>query len=196
VGIWNTPKRRLEYLPQEAWDLAPEHMQVYIEGQEGGKPESREYLQFIVEELKPFIDEEYATKPGRDDTFLMGSSMGGLISMYGLINYPEVFSAAACLSTHWPLHVDLNDIEATEAFIGYLKRAMPEPGTNRLYFDFGTEELDGNYEPHQSLIDNMLAERGYTEGEDWITKKFEGAGHSEKYWRERLHVPLTFLLKE
>ncbi len=196
VGIWNTPKRRLEYLPQEAWDLAPEHMQVYIEGQEGGKPQSREYLKFIVDELKPFIDETYRTKAGREDTFLMGSSMGGLISMYGLINYPQVFGAAACLSTHWPLHVDLNDGEATEAFIGYLRNAMPPPGENRIYFDFGTEELDGKYEPHQSMIDEMMTQLGYTQGKDWVTRKFEGAGHSEKYWRERLHIPLTFLLKD
>jgi predicted alpha/beta superfamily hydrolase len=194
VGIWNTPKRRLEYLPQEAWDLAPEHMQVYIEGQEGGVPESREYLAFIVEELKPFIDENYRTKTGRDDTFLIGSSMGGLISMYGLINYPEVFGGAACLSTHWPLHVDTDDIEATETFIEFLKDAMPEPGNNRIYFDYGTEELDGRYEPHQALIDRMMADLGYEQGEDWLTRKFEGAGHSEMYWRERLHVPLGFLL--
>lgn len=194
VGIWQTSKRRLEYLPQEAWDLAPEHMQVYIEGHEGGQPESREYLRFIVEELKPFIDATYRTKTGREDTFLMGSSMGGLVSMYGVMNYPDVFAGAACLSTHWPLHVDLNDIEATESFINYLKDAMPEPGRHRFYFDYGTEELDGRYEPHQQRIDAMMADLGYSQGDDWVTRKFEGAGHSEKYWRERVHIPLRFLL--
>ncbi|MDH3615487.1 MAG: alpha/beta hydrolase-fold protein [Gammaproteobacteria bacterium] len=196
VGIWNTPKRRLEYLPQEAWDLAPEHMRIYVQGQEGGAPESREYLRFIVEELKPFIDENYRTKPGREDTFLMGSSMGGLISLYGLIKYPQVFSAAACLSTHWPLHVDLDDAQATESFIGYLKTAMPPAGDHRVYFDFGTEELDGRYEPHQQRIDDMMAELGYTHGKDWVTRRFEGAGHSESYWHERLHIPLAFLLQD
>ena len=194
VGIWNTSKRRLEYLPQEAWDLAPEHMQVYIEGQEGGQPESREYLKFVVEELKPFIDANYRTKQDRDHTFTMGSSMGGLISMYAVLKYPDVFGAAACLSTHWPLHVDLNDPEATTSFIGFLKGALPAPGEHRIYFDFGTEELDGNYEPHQQMIDAMMTEIGYTQGKDWVTRKFEGAGHSEKYWRERLQIPLGFLL--
>jgi predicted alpha/beta superfamily hydrolase len=194
VGIWNTPKRRLEYLPQEAWDVAPDAMQVYIENQEGGTPMSREYLRFIVEELKPFIDSNYRTRHGRDDTFLLGSSMGGLISMYGVMTYPEVFGAAACVSTHWPLHVGLNDIKATEAFIARLKEAMPLPGSNRFYFDFGTEELDGRYEPHQQLIDQMMAGLGYTEGKDWVTRKFEGAGHSEGFWRERIDIPLEFLL--
>ncbi len=194
VGIWNTPKRRLEYLPQEAWDAAPGDMQIYIEGQESGKPLSREYLRFIVEELKPFIDRHYRTKADRDNTLTMGSSMGGLISLYALLKYPDVFGAAACLSTHWPLHVDLDNIEATHSFIDFLKTSMPAPGTHRVYFDFGSEELDGRYEPHQRLIDEMMAQLGYRRGHDWVTRKFEGAGHSEKDWRERLGIPLGFLL--
>jgi len=196
IGIWSTPKRRLEYLPQEAWDLAPEHMQIYIQDNEGGVPESREYLQFIVEELKPFIDNNYRTRPDRDNTFLLGSSMGGLISLYGMIRHADTFSAAACLSTHWPLHVDLNDMRATESFISFLATALPPPESSRFYFDFGTEELDGRYEPHQDLIDDMMRSNGYDEGESWQTLKFEGAGHSEIYWRKRLHMPLEFMLKK
>jgi predicted alpha/beta superfamily hydrolase len=196
VGIWNTPKRRLEYLPQEAWDVAPDHMKVYVENQEGGVPQSREYLRFIVEELKPYIDRNYRTETGRDDTFLLGSSMGGLISMYGVMSYPEVFGAAACVSTHWPLHDGPNDINVTEVFIAQLKDAMPAPGNNRFYFDFGSEELDGQYEPQQQLIDRMMTELGYTNGKDWVTRKFEGAGHSESFWRERVSIPLNFLLNE
>jgi predicted alpha/beta superfamily hydrolase len=195
VGIWSTPKRRLEYLPREAWDAAPEHMQVYIEDNEGGVPESSEYLRFMVEELKPFIDRNYRTRPARDDTFIMGSSMGGLISLYGTIRYPEVFSAAACVSTHWPLHVDLNDMEATRRFIAFLESAMPPPDKARFYFDFGTEELDGRYEPHQQLIDDMMRRLGYTEDENWVTRKFEGAGHSEVAWNRRAQIPLEFLLR-
>jgi predicted alpha/beta superfamily hydrolase len=195
VGIWNTPKRRLEYLPHEAWDAAPDSMRRYIEDTEGGTPESREYLRFIVEELKPFIDRNYRTRPGRDDTFIMGSSMGGLISLYGMIRHPDVFSAAACVSTHWPLHVDLNDTNATVRFIDFLESAMPPPNTARFYFDYGTEELDGLYEPHQQMIDAMMRGIGYTEGENWVTLKFEGAGHSEVAWNERVHIPLEFLLR-
>jgi glycosidase/predicted alpha/beta superfamily hydrolase len=195
VGIWSTPKRRLEYLPQEAWDAAPGHMQVYIEDNEGGVPESHEYLRFMVDELKPFIDHNYRTRPTREDTFVMGSSMGGLISLYGLIRHPETFAGAACVSTHWPLHVDLNDMEATRRFIAFLESAMPPPGKARIYFDYGSEELDGRYEPHQRLIDDMMRRLGYTEDEDWVTKKFEGAGHSEVAWSRRAEIPLEFLLR-
>ena len=196
VGIWNTPKRRLEYLPQEAWDAAPEDMQIYIEGTEGGKPESQEYLQFIVEELKPFVDSTYRTRPDREDTFLIGSSMGGLISLYGMIRHPDVFSGAACVSTHWPLHVDLDNTEATHNFIEYMTGAMPTPGSGRIYFDFGTEELDGRYEPHQILIDDMMRGLGYKHGKNWETRKFEGAGHNEPAWRARVDIPLKFLLQD
>ena len=90
VGIWNTPHRVPEYLPWEAWKYAPDYRDAISQYMDG-EPRSREYLRFIIEELKPFIDANYRTRPDRDDTFLMGSSMGGLISLYGLIAYPDVF---------------------------------------------------------------------------------------------------------
>jgi glycosidase/predicted alpha/beta superfamily hydrolase len=194
VGIWSTPKRRREYLPFDMFDVVTPEAQTTIAEVMDGEPLSREYLRFVVEELKPFIDKQYRTRPGRDDTLLMGSSMGGLISLYGIITYPETFSAAACLSTHWPLSLVTNDTASTIAFIDYLEKAMPRAGTHRFYFDFGTTELDGQYEPHQTLIDDMMRSIGYEQGELWQTLKFEGAGHSESYWRERVQIPLAFLL--
>src|SRR3546814_14763907 len=64
-----------------------------------GTPEGKRYLTFIAEELKPFIDRTYRTKPTRENTAIIGSSMGGLISLYMLWTYPDVFSKAACLSS-------------------------------------------------------------------------------------------------
>lgn len=61
------------------------------------------YLRFLVEEVKPFIDKEYSTNKSVEHTFVMGSSMGGLISLYALCEYPEVFGGAACMSTHVPM---------------------------------------------------------------------------------------------
>ena len=57
----------------------------------------------------------------------------------------------------------------------------------------GTATLDAWYEPHQQVIDAMLRRNGYTR-RNWMTRKFEGAEHNERAWRERLHLPLTFLL--
>jgi alpha-glucosidase len=62
------------------------------------KAEGEEYARFIVKNLKPFIDSHYRTLPDRDNTAIMGSSMGGLISMYIALQYPEVFGKAAIYS--------------------------------------------------------------------------------------------------
>ena len=194
VGIWNTPLRRREYLPADMFDVVSPQARGTIAEVMGGEPLSKKYLRFLVEELKPHIDAEYRTKPGRDDTYLMGSSMGGLISLYAVLEYPQVFSGAACLSTHWPLSLATNDIASTEAFIEYLRAAIPPPGEHRFYFDFGTEELDGQYEPHQRLVDRGFLDLGYDGEDDYRSLKFDGAGHSEPWWRARLDVPLRFIL--
>jgi enterochelin esterase-like enzyme len=117
----------------------------------------------------------------------MGSSMGGLISLYALCEVPQMFGAAACLSTHW--------VAGEGVVIDYLRRALPPPGTHRVYFDYGTETLDAEYEVWQVQADQIMRAAGYTEGEDWVTRKFVGAEHSERAWRERLHLPLRFLLQ-
>jgi oligosaccharide 4-alpha-D-glucosyltransferase len=193
VGIWNTPHRVPEYLPWEAWQFAPDYRDA-ISRYMDSEPRSREYLQFIVEELKPFIDANYRTRPGRDDTFLMGSSMGGLISLYALVRYPEVFGGAACVSTHWPSTMMADSPAASKPFLDFLRESIPSPGEHRIYFDFGTEELDAQYEPHQVNVDNIMRELGYEQGPLWQTRKFEGQGHNEPAWNARVHIPLTFLL--
>jgi len=112
VGIWNAgPKRHVEYFPQKPFESLPQSVQdtLYTANRSGGasvfnnsKVQSDNYLQFIVRELKPYVDKKYATKKDRANTIIAGSSMGGLISMYAICEYPEVFGGAACLSTHWP----------------------------------------------------------------------------------------------
>ena len=187
VGVWNTPKRFQEYMPAKAIT-------------ESGLPEdwpdmawmtkerivSDDYLRFLVEELKPFIDSSYRTLPGRDDTFIMGSSMGAFISLYALTEYPGVFGGAGCVSIHWPLGDGI--------VIDYLARHLPARGANRIYFDFGTATLDAGYEPYQRRVDAMLRAAGWREGIDFLTRKYPGAEHSERAWRARVEVPLEFLL--
>ncbi|NCI50457.1 alpha/beta hydrolase [Sediminibacterium roseum] len=63
-----------------------------------GKGEGKQYLEFIVRTLKPFIDSKYRTKKGPENTFIAGSSLGGLISFYAMIKYPEVFGAGGIFS--------------------------------------------------------------------------------------------------
>jgi len=186
VGIWNTNKRREEYMPQRA---VQGNVHFNVPGAEDLKPAdiiSDRYLAFLVQELKPFIDASYRTLPGRADTFVMGSSMGGLISQYAMSKYPDVFGGAGCVSTHWPAG---NGI-ALDDFAAHL----PDPGTHKYWFDYGTATLDALYEPYQQRTDEILRKAGYVEGQNWITRKFEGAEHSEKAWRLRVDQPLVFLL--
>lgn len=188
VGIWNSAIRWQEYMPQKVFDL-PEAQAIrprFIE-RAGGMPISDRYLQFVVAELKPFIDAHYRTRPDPDHTLVMGSSMGGLISLYAALEYPGVFGRAGCVSTHWPA--------GENALLSFFRGVLPAPGRQRFYFDYGTQTLDANYEPFQLQMDAILRDAGYISGQDFLTLKFEGADHSEDSWRKRVDLPLKFLLK-
>lgn len=183
VAIWNSPKRFLEYMPNKPEECIREALQAMGRSE---KVLSDAYLRFIVEELKPFIDSAYSTLPGPSDTFIMGSSMGGLISMYALLEYPAVFGAAACISTHWPA--------LQGVFVEHLLQSAPDPKKHRLYFDHGTINLDSLYHPFQLRVDAHLHSLGFVQGKNISTLKFEGADHNERAWRNRVHKSLLFLL--
>jgi predicted alpha/beta superfamily hydrolase len=187
VGIWSATARGREYGPGKAIlkYASKEERKLFL--QHFGKPISDDYLKFIVKELKPFIDSKFPTLPDQVNTFIMGSSFGGLISLYAICEYPEVFGGAGCLSTHWPA--------AKGAMIPYLAMRLPDPANHRIYFDFGTEAMDAQYEPYQQKMDEVMRLRGFEEGVNWSTKKFPGEEHSERAWRKRAHIPLEFLLK-
>jgi predicted alpha/beta superfamily hydrolase len=191
MSQWLKGARGAEYMPQkpvtdEIWQLMKKEGDNFSVEEGGEEMSSDNYLKFLVDELKPFIDETYATQSDRDNTFVVGSSMGGLISAYAIAEYPEVFGGAACMSSHWPI--------ADGIVVKWLNNHWPTAGAHRVYFDHGTETLDANYEPYQRQMDKVMRKHGYTADEDWVTRRFEGADHSPRAWRERLHIPLKFLL--
>ena len=207
VGIWNTPQRWREYVPAAALTALPAELRGRLSragASEGlAEPLSEAYLRFIVMELKPAIDARFRTRRGPADTSLMGSSMGGLISLYGLARYPAVFGAAACLSTHWPLATDPTLLaqtsqvdEAAAAYRDWLRQHLPPAGAHRLYFDHGDQQLDAHYARYQEQMSPLLAAKGYREGRDLQVRAFPGATHNEQAWRARLGIPLDFLLRE
>lgn len=203
VGIWNSGENRhAEYFPQKPYEQLSAEMRVGYERENEKKKGlfsntvfSDAYLQFLVTELKPYIDENYATDPAKEATFIAGSSMGGLISWYAVTEYPDVFAGAAALSTHWPGNFATEDNPIPAEFLAYLDENLPAPGEHKFYFDYGTETLDAMYEPYQLQVDSLIRSRGYT-AENWQTLKFEGADHSERSWNARLEIPLKFLLKK
>lgn len=202
VGIWNGQQlRHFEYFPQKAFEKIAKHKKdsIYDDilkndpGYTGVKVQSDNYLKFLVEELKPLIDERYATNPEMEHTFIAGSSMGGLISMYAICEYPEVFGGAVCISTHWPGLFTLENNPVPAAFMEYLAETLPDPETHKLYFDHGTETLDALYPTIQKQADSIVMSKGYSR-KNWKTKVYKGDDHSEDSWKRRLDVPLVFLL--
>jgi len=202
VGIWNTPKRLQEYVPSKAFTSLPSEYRDKVRALYGGDPLSDGYLKFIVRELRPMIDARFNVKTDRANTFIMGSSMGSLISLYAIDEYPQIFGGAGMMSTHWPLSfapdgkaISQEDYETvSSAFERYLRPALPDPRTHKLYFDHGTETLDAIYKQYQDRVDAVVAKRGYRQGANWLTRNYPGQKHNEISWASRVDVPLTFLL--
>lgn len=194
VAIWNHGTlRRAEYVMEKSLPHLPPQVRDQFVGQLlRSRPLGDAYLRFLVEELKPHIDQRYPTLTGPDDTFLMGSSRGGLISVYGLVEHPQVFGGAAALSVHWIGGYEAN-AEFPQAVIQYLRTSLPAPGSRRLYLDRGDEELDAQYREAQAAIDAFMQAAGYREP-FFVSRLFAGTGHNERAWSERLEVPLLFLL--
>lgn len=196
VGIENHPTDRLtEYMPQRILDYLPADNKLLAQyGRE--KFIADGYLKFLVEELKPFIDSHYATLTDPANTVVMGSSMGGLISLYALAEYPEVFGAAGCLSTHTPVAIGAMESESpiwSKAFRDYLNDHLPAAEGHRVYMDYGDQTLDAAYAPYQRQVDSLFAAKGWSP-EEVQTRFFAGHAHDENSWESRLHIPFEWLL--
>lgn len=201
VAIWNSGfTRHAEYLPQRPFhQLKPAEKDTLVaqlrragRAKEEFIPRSDDYLKFITEELKPYIDTHFPTLPGREHTFISGSSMGGLISVYAVCEYPQVFGGAACLSTHWPGSFTLDHNPFPDRMLKYLRKNLPDPVTHRIYFDCGNKTLDSLYPAIQQRVDRIMKAKGFTAAQ-WVTRYFPGEDHSEKAWNRRVHIPLEFL---
>lgn len=204
VGIWNNgSKRHPEYFPQKPYEnlLPTQKDTITAQLQKAGRtkekfqPISDLYLKFLVTELKPYIDNHFSTLKNRENTVIAGSSMGGLISMYAICEYPEVFGGAACISTHWPGTFSSENNPIPDAFLNYMNSHLPDPKTHQFYFDYGNKTLDALYPELQKKVDLLMKNKGFTPS-TWTTQFFEGKDHSEKSWTERLHIPFEFLLKK
>jgi len=185
VAPWNTERRTREYMPANPLQLS--NGVEAFEAQHG-QLHSDAYLKFLTSELKPFIDATYRTLTDAPNTMIMGSSMGGLISAYAIAEYPNVFGRAGCISTHWTI--------GGNTMVDWFSSVFPEPGSHFIYFDYGTEGVDAPYEPFQLRLNEALLQRGFTEGVDFVSYRFEGADHNEAAWKARMHIPLTYLLEK
>lgn len=203
VGIWNDPTtRHKDYFPQKPFEqLAPaEKDTVTAQLQRSGRttvafqPQSDRYLKFLVETVKPMIDSSFSVFSDQSHTFVAGSSMGGLISMYALCEYPTIFGGAACLSTHWPGTFTLSNNPMPAAFMHYLNQQLPSLKTHLLYFDCGDQTLDALYPETQQKVNALVSQRKFAK-KHFQSLYFPGDDHSENAWKNRLDRPFVFLLK-
>jgi enterochelin esterase-like enzyme len=200
VAVWNIPTiRHLNYFPQKAFDFLSDSDKKFVIDEakkvnlDLTQISSDSYLKFLVSEVKPYIDSHFSVYTDKENTAIMGSSMGGLISMYALCEYPDVFVKAACLSTHW---IGLKNVENNpipNAFFKYLQAKLPNPKTHKIYFDFGTKTLDAEYVRYEKNVNDILKNKGF-DASNSKNLKFENADHTEKSWNKRLEIPLQFLL--
>jgi enterochelin esterase-like enzyme len=200
VALWNISEiRHSDYFPNKPFQGLKSKDSILEKTKRGKNSLFKEdinsdnYLKFIVEELKPYVDNKFSTLTNAQNTFVMGSSMGGLISMYAICEYPEVFGGAGCISTHWPGIMPSDNNPVPEAFFKYMETNLPSPEAHKLYFDFGTETLDAFYVKYEDRVNQIFKDKGF-DGTNFKNLKFEGTDHSENSWNQRLDVPLTFLL--
>lgn len=194
VAISNVEKDRYyDYFPQKSLNYLPADSLAKLDV---SRFSADNYLHFIVDELKPYVDKNFSTYTDPSHTYVMGSSMGGLISLYALCEYPNVFGGAACLSIHTPMVLDGSASKANvwaKAFRDYLAASLPEANSRLIYIDRGDHTLDASYTVFHQQLDSVLTSKGWQFPQK-MSKIYPGAAHTETDWSKRLRSPLLFLL--
>lgn len=178
VGIYNNADRVYEYThAADAGECA---------GGGGGK-----YIDFVAKEIKPFIDKKYRTLGGRENTAILGSSLGGLISLYAIFRYPEIFGMAGVVSPalFWADKSIFEIVGESEGING------------KIWLDMGTEEGGKGAGRLDSFSDSvllvremkkLLIEKGFAEGKNLCYFEDAGAKHDESAWSKRFDKMLLF----
>lgn len=171
VGIDNGQQKRMSEL--SPWENA-----------KYAKAEGKEYMEFIVDVVKPYIDKHYRTKSEREHTAIMGSSMGGLISHYAIYQYPEVFSKAGIYSpSYWYAKGAFDIVEQ-----------KPLRKDARLYFFVGQKEGETMVKPMEDMVDLILK---YGHPSQNLKSKIDPNGeHNERTWRSDFENALLWLFQK
>lgn len=200
VGIWAPGVDRYrEYLPQDIYLAASPQLRARMDTMAGGPIMSDAYLAWLAGPLKHWVDGKFRTRRGRDDTAIVGSSMGGLMSCYAFLQRPGIYGRAGCLSSHWPAveprELDAADPELIGLWEHWFAQRLGQPRGRRLWLDHGTATLDAFYAPYQQAVDTRIAASGWKRGRDWQSQVYQGAEHEENAWAARLPELFTWLLR-
>jgi predicted alpha/beta superfamily hydrolase len=174
VGIENTADRIPEYTPVPDPTQSPS----------GGNGDA--YLKMILTELKPKIDHDLRTIPDVAHTFMMGSSLGGLITAYAGVTHPDVFGGIGAMSpsTWW----DSNWL------VGEVGKTGASPRPLRVYVDSGDSGPSNDDVTQTATLATAYQALGYAQGTSLDYLVQAGGQHSEIYWAQRLPAALAFLL--
>jgi enterochelin esterase-like enzyme len=184
IAVWHSGTRANPW--GRAQDLVPQRFltrDVYIDPRwQISDPafivKSDEYFELIFNTIVPVI---FPTATP-DKTAIIGSSMGGLATLYAAITHPEKFSTALALSPHW--------IISDEDFARKMVEALPI--THKIWMSRGNKGIDVEYPPLQDFVDQLMEARGF--GSRYISKTYNRSGHNERSWAKYLHEPLRFWL--
>ncbi len=193
VAVDNTDDRLYEYFPDKCRRYLPPKLAAEVDS---AQYHGDEYLKFLVTEVKPFVEKQYRPLTGPEHTFIAGSSMGGLISLYAICEYPQVFGGAICMSTHstlWLWSTGSKSDFWAEAFTHYVDNNLPPADGHKIYMDHGTKGFDAEYGPHQKRLDQLFAKHGWN-SDHYRFEFFPGHDHKETFWAERLDTPLIYML--
>ena len=148
-----------------------------------GAAQGEQYMAFVVDTVKPFIDARYRTQPGRESTAIAGSSMGGLISHYALLRYPQVFGKAAIFS---PSYWFSNEVYTQTT-------AHPWPADTRVYFYIGGREGDESVPD----VERMLIQLGAPDRppKAIALQVVPDAQHNERAWRAAFPLAVAWLFE-
>jgi len=184
IGVWHSATKNNPW--GRAKDLAPEKFftpDTYVDPRWAVKDSaivlhSDAYLNQIFNVIVPAI--HGANTP--EKTAVIGSSMGGLATLYAAIQHPDKFSTALALSPHWIIS-DKN-----------FARSMVEslPLTHKIWMSRGDKGIDKEYPPLQNYVDALMRERGFTS--NYESKVYKRSGHNERSWAKYLNDPLRFWL--
>lgn len=167
VGIDNGQEKRIN-------ELSPWENKKY------GKAEGEEFVDFMVNHLKPFIDTHFRTLPDRKNTTLMGSSLGGLISHYALFQYPNVFGKAAIFSpSYW---------YADEVFA--FTQNHPLPRNTKIFMLVGEKE-EGMVDPAKRMY-QLILETGQKKKNLKFVMDPDGE-HNEQFWHNQFTPAMEWL---
>ena len=170
VGIDNGGEKRME-------ELSP-----YKNAKYGGG-NGDNYVKFIVETLKPFIDKNYKTKPQQKFTTIGGSSLGALISVYAAVKYPETFGKVLAFSSaFWFNAKELNE------FISSSKVNLKQ---QKYYFIQGKHEDEDMEEQTKRVIENLKSKN--VKSKNIFLKIDEDGKHNELYWRREFEAAVLWL---